>query len=105
MHMVRTSSQTSRAIRSMTAPRSACALDAATAVRMEYKLRLAALEDVPALNELIARSIHGLGAADYTQAQIEAALQGAFGVDTGLIRDGTLFVAETHARGIVACGG
>ena len=72
---------------------------------MEYTLRVATLEDFPALRELIARSIHGLGAADYTQAQIEAALQGAFGVDTGLIRDGTLFVAETHARDIVACGG
>jgi len=72
---------------------------------MEYKLRLATLEDVPALRELIARSIHGLGAADYTPAQIEAALQGAFGVDTVLIRDGTYFVAETPTRDIVACGG
>jgi GNAT superfamily N-acetyltransferase len=72
---------------------------------VEYTLRVATLKDVPALNELIARSIHGLGAADYTQAQIEAALLGAFGVDTGLIRDGTLFVAETRARDIVACGG
>jgi len=72
---------------------------------VEYTLRLATLDDVPALNELIARSIHGLGAADYTHAQIEAALQGAFGVDTVLIRDGTYFVAETPTRDIVACGG
>jgi GNAT superfamily N-acetyltransferase len=72
---------------------------------MEYKLRLATLADVPALRELIARSIHGLGAADYTPAQIEAALRGAFGVDTALIRDGTFFVAETNTRDIVACGG
>ena len=72
---------------------------------MEYTLRLATLEDVPVLSELIARSAHGLGAADYTHAQIEAALQGAFGVDTALIRDGTLFVAETRAAEIVACGG
>src|SRR6266480_3578487 len=72
---------------------------------MEYKLRLATLEDVPALRELIARSIHGLGAADYTPAQIEAALQGAFGVDTVLIRDGTYLVAETSTRDIVACVG
>jgi len=77
----------------------------ATAVRMEYKLRVATLEDIPALRELIARSIHGLGAAHYTPAQIDAALQGAFGVDTALIRDGTLFVAETRSREIVACGG
>ena len=72
---------------------------------MDYTLRPATLDDVPAIRELIARSIHGLGAADYTRAQIEAALQGAFGVDTTLIRDGTLFVAETAAREVVACGG
>lgn len=72
---------------------------------MDYTLRLATLGDVPAIQELIARSIHGLGAADYTRAQIEAALQGAFGVDTTLIRDGTFFVAETAAQVVVACGG
>jgi GNAT superfamily N-acetyltransferase len=72
---------------------------------MNYELRVATLADVPVLRELIARSIHGLGAADYTPAQIEAALQGAFGVDTTLIRDGTYFVAETPAGDIVACGG
>jgi GNAT superfamily N-acetyltransferase len=72
---------------------------------VEYTLRLATLDDVPVLHELIARSIRALGAADYTRAQVEAALQGAFGVDTMLIRDGTLFVAETRARDIVACGG
>jgi GNAT superfamily N-acetyltransferase len=72
---------------------------------MDYTLRPATLDDVPAIHELIARSIHALGAADYTRAQIEAALQGAFGVDTALIRDGTLFVAETAAREVVACGG
>jgi GNAT superfamily N-acetyltransferase len=72
---------------------------------VEYTVRLATLADVPVLLELIARSIHALGAADYTPAQIDAALQGAFGVDTTLIRDGTLFVAETRSREIVACGG
>lgn len=68
-------------------------------------MRVATLADVPVLFELIARSIHALGAADYKPAQIEAALQGAFGVDTALIHDGTLFVAETRSREIVACGG
>lgn len=72
---------------------------------VDYTLRLATLDDVPAIRELIGRSIHGLGATDYTRAQIEAALQGAFGVDTALIRDGTLLVAETRAREVVACGG
>jgi GNAT superfamily N-acetyltransferase len=54
---------------------------------------------------LIARSARGLGAGDYTPAQIDAALQGAFGVDTALIRDDTYFVAEARTREIVACGG
>jgi GNAT superfamily N-acetyltransferase len=72
---------------------------------VDYTFRLAALDDVPILDELIARSIRGLGAADYTRAQVDAALRGAFGVDTVLILDGTYFVAETPARVIVACGG
>jgi hypothetical protein len=74
-------------------------------VSAQYTLRLATLDDVPAIRELIACSARGLAAADYTRAQIEAALQGAFGVDTALIRDGTLFVAETRAGEVVACGG
>ncbi len=57
------------------------------------------------LQALIRRSIHGLGAADYSSVQIEAALTGAFGVDTALIRDGTYFVIESAAGEIVACGG
>jgi GNAT superfamily N-acetyltransferase len=72
---------------------------------MGYRVRVALLDDVPGLHALIARSIRELGAADYTAPQIEAALQGAFGVDTGLIRDGTYFVALTEADEIVACGG
>jgi GNAT superfamily N-acetyltransferase len=72
---------------------------------VNYALRVARLEDEPALCELIARSIRALGAADYTPAQIEAALQGAFGVDTTLIGDGTYFVAETPEGRLVACGG
>ncbi len=72
---------------------------------MNYRLRAATLDDVPALRELIARSIRALGAADYSAAQIEAALRGAFGVDTALVRDGTYLVAVTETGQIVACGG
>jgi GNAT superfamily N-acetyltransferase len=72
---------------------------------VEYTLRLATLGDVPVLHELIARSIGQLGAADYSRAQIEAALKGAFGVDTTLIRDGTYFIAEARDGSVVACGG
>ena len=72
---------------------------------MNYALRVARLEDEATLRELIARSIRALGAADYSPAQIEAALQGAFGVDTTLIRDGTYFVAEAVDGSVVGCGG
>jgi GNAT superfamily N-acetyltransferase len=72
---------------------------------VNYRLRLATLEDEPLLRDLIARSIRELGANDYTPAQIEAALQGAFGVDTALIRDQTYFAIVTDADEIVGCGG
>jgi GNAT superfamily N-acetyltransferase len=72
---------------------------------MSYTLRRATLDDEPLLVDLIARSIRALGAGDYSPAQIEGALQGAFGVDTALIRDGTYFVAVTATNEIVACGG
>ena len=72
---------------------------------MSYTLRKATLEDHDTLCELIARSIRQLGASDYSQPQIEAALRGTFGVDTALIRDGTYFVALRDTDEIVACGG
>jgi N-acetylglutamate synthase-like GNAT family acetyltransferase len=67
-------------------------------------LRKATLDDRPALEELIAQSARGLSRGDYTDAQVEAALGGAFGVDSELIRDETYFVAEVDGR-IVGCGG
>jgi GNAT superfamily N-acetyltransferase len=72
---------------------------------VDYRLRLATLADEPILRDLIARSIRELGAADYTPAQIEAALLGAFGVDTALIRDQTYFAIESDSGEIVGCGG
>ena len=71
---------------------------------MTFTLRKATLDDVPVLEEVIAASARGLSRGDYTAAQVEAALEGAFGVDSELIRDGTYFVAEA-AGAIVACGG
>ena len=70
-----------------------------------YQLRVATPADEPTLQELIARSIRALGAADYSHEQIEAALRGAFGVDTQLIRDRTYFVVVMASGEIVACGG
>jgi GNAT superfamily N-acetyltransferase len=72
---------------------------------MEYLFRVAEPGDTPALRDLIARSIRSLGAADYSSAQIEAALLGAFGVDSALVADGTYYVAQTAHGAIVGCGG
>ncbi len=67
-----------------------------------YRLRVATLDDEPRLRELIVRSIRGLGSQDYTPAQIDAALRGAFGVDTAIIRDKTYFVAVSDAGAVSA---
>jgi GNAT superfamily N-acetyltransferase len=71
---------------------------------MQFSIRLATLDDVIAIEALIARSIRSLGTTDYTAPQIEAALKGAFGVDSQLIADGTYFVVASTEH-IVGCGG
>jgi GNAT superfamily N-acetyltransferase len=68
------------------------------------KIRLATLDDVPQLQSVIEQSARALAHRDYTQAQIEAALKGAWGVDTQLIRDETYFVVENSGK-FIACGG
>ena len=72
---------------------------------MMYSMRKATLDDVPVLERLIAESARILTREDYTEAEIEAAIGTAWGVDTQLIRDGTYYVVETEADGILACGG
>src|SRR3569833_444486 len=67
-------------------------------------IRPAPLADRDELQELIARSARGLSAADFRPEQVEGALQGAFGVDSQLIIDGTYFVVE-DGETIVGCGG
>ena len=67
-------------------------------------LRLATMDDAAALEALIAESVHGLQAGDYTAAQRDAALGTVLGLDRTLIGDGTYFVVEAEGR-IVACGG
>lgn len=66
--------------------------------------RLAKLDDVPQLNELIASSVRGLSIGYYTPSQIESAIKYIFGVDTQLIIDGTYYVAEIDGV-TVGCGG
>ena len=72
-------------------------------------IRLAKARDVRLLAELIAASVRGLQAADYSAAQLESALRTVYGVDTQLISDGTYFAAEeTESSGeplLVGCGG
>ena len=52
-------------------------------------IRTAVLADAPVIEALIAASVHGLQAADYTAEQREGALGTIFGVDRQMIADGT----------------
>jgi GNAT superfamily N-acetyltransferase len=76
-------------------------------IETEFQIRVAALADIPALQELIEASVRGLQRNDYTPAQMEGAIGYAFGVDTQLIDDGTYFIATPAdaPETIVACGG
>jgi N-acetylglutamate synthase-like GNAT family acetyltransferase len=67
-------------------------------------LRVAQLDDIPALQELIAVSVRGLQNTDYSHIQIEGALGTIYGTDQRMIGDGTFFVVE-HGAAIVGCGG
>ena len=67
-------------------------------------IRLATIEDVPALQALIQGSVSVLGAPYYTSKQIAGALLHVFGVDTQLILDGTYFIAEVDGE-IAGSGG
>jgi GNAT superfamily N-acetyltransferase len=71
---------------------------------MDWSLRLATDDDIPALESLIGRSVRELQADSYSSAQMDGALGSVFGVDRQLIRDQTYFVIE-QAGAIVACGG
>jgi GNAT superfamily N-acetyltransferase len=66
--------------------------------------RTATFDDVYEITELIKISIRVLGAEFYDNKTIESALQGAFGVDTQLIKDKSYFVIENNGR-IIACAG
>ena len=67
-------------------------------------LRPALPTDIPALQDLIARSARALSVSYYTPVQTEAAIRYVFGVDSQLIADGTYFLIEDEGQ-IVACGG
>lgn len=69
-----------------------------------YQIRPATMADMPALNQLVEAAVRQLNAPDYTLAQLESALQYAYGIDTQLILDGTYFVVEVNGR-LVGSGG
>lgn len=71
---------------------------------MHFIIRKATADDSNELDALIARSSRRLGAGYYSVEQIEGALQGAFGVDSQLVRDETYYVIESDGVA-VACGG
>ena len=68
------------------------------------RVRPATRADVPAIEELIARSARALSEGYYTPPQIESLLRFVFGTDTQLVDDGTYFVAERDAH-LVGAGG
>jgi GNAT superfamily N-acetyltransferase len=61
---------------------------------MKFRIRNARLDEVAVLTELIKSSVRGLQASDYSQKELEGAIESVYGVDTQLIQDGTYFVAE-----------
>jgi GNAT superfamily N-acetyltransferase len=65
--------------------------------------RLARLEDVPALEPLMAAAIGELQSAFLSPAQVQAS-RAIMGLDRQLIRDRTYFVVEADGR-IAGCGG
>lgn len=67
-------------------------------------IRKATLDDSKAILAVINQSARAIAESDYTPEQVELALQGAFGLDTQLVKDGTYFVAELDGL-IVGCGG
>lgn len=71
---------------------------------MNLQIRLATMQDVPALQQLIRASVQALSAEHYSAQQIASALAHVFGVDSQLIRDETYFIAEVNNE-IVGSGG
>lgn len=62
------------------------------------------MDDCPAITQLMAESARVLGKPDYTDDEINAALQSAWGLDTQLVRDSTYFLVYLDSE-LAACGG
>jgi GNAT superfamily N-acetyltransferase len=69
----------------------------------EFTHRLATIEDLGALREVMRRSIETLQDSFLTPEQVHASRK-VMGLDTQLVKDGTYFVVECGGR-IAGCGG
>ena len=70
---------------------------------MDFAHRLATLDDLESLREVMRRSIEALQTQFLTSEQIRVS-HSVMGLDTQLIEDGTYFVVEHDGR-IAGCGG
>ena len=71
---------------------------------MQYSIQLATEKNAGDITRLIQLSARQLGRSDYSSAQIEAALNSAWGLDSQLIADKTYFQVMA-GRTLVGCGG
>jgi GNAT superfamily N-acetyltransferase len=71
---------------------------------MAFEFRVATMEDVPTIRELVAASVRSLQ-VEYTEAEREAAITTVFSVDTRLLGDGTYFIAAAKDGRLAGCGG
>jgi GNAT superfamily N-acetyltransferase len=69
-----------------------------------FVVRAARRDDVPAIEQLIERSVRELSADWYAPEQIESALRFMFGVDTQLVDDGTYYVVQRDGVPVAAGG-
>jgi hypothetical protein len=67
------------------------------------KIRLATVEDLPAMREVMQAAIEELQKGFLSPEEI-AASRAVMGLDTQLVEDGTYFVVE-ESRQIAGCGG
>lgn len=67
-------------------------------------IRQAVAGDIPRLTALMEESVLHLNIQDYSQRQVESALEHIFGIDHQLITDGTYYVAEVEGE-MAGCGG
>ncbi|MBO6504929.1 MAG: GNAT family N-acetyltransferase [Kordiimonadaceae bacterium] len=68
------------------------------------EIRLAEKSEISQLKDLIAKSARVLCQKDYSTEQVEAALKGAWAVDTQLLEDKTYFVCVLNGK-VIGCGG